>query len=53
MFNLPNDVVATFTQPDDSTRLGVNVYDPGTGTVNFTSAFPYDASQRSIPRTAP
>jgi hypothetical protein len=44
MFNLPNDVVATFTQPELNTNPGVNVYDPRTGMVNFTSAS-QDASQ--------
>ena len=43
MFSLPNDVVATFTQPGDPTpAAGANVYDPGTGTANFTSG-PYGA----------
>ena len=44
MFNLPNDVVATFTQPDNVNPTGVNVYDPGTGTVSF-SRLPYNSFQ--------
>ncbi len=45
MFSLPNDVVATFTQPGDPTpAAGANVYDPGTGTANFTSG-PYGGFQ--------
>ncbi len=43
MFSLPNDVVATFAELD--LGLGVNVYDPRTSMVNFTSASPQDASQ--------
>lgn len=35
MWSLPNDVVATFTQPG-LLAAGVSVYDPATGTVNFT-----------------
>ena len=44
MFNLPNDVVATFTQPDRVNPTGVNVYDPGTGTVSFYR-LPYNSFQ--------
>jgi hypothetical protein len=44
MFDLPNDVVATFAQPDSSNPTGVNVYDPGTGTVSF-SRLSYDSLQ--------
>src|SRR5262245_51254333 len=39
MFNLPNDVVATFTQPG-LLIAGVSVYDPVTRAVNFTAG-PY------------
>ena len=48
MFSLPNDVVATFAELD-LLGLGVNVYDPRTRMVNFTSASPQEASKAKPP----
>ena len=54
MFNLPNDVVATFTSPDDFGTVGVNVFDPKTGAVQFAPAYsgvlqqPFDSLDAAV-----